>query len=87
MGMDIRTPIGGLFTILGLMLVVFGVMTHGNEMYTKSLGFNINIWWGLVMTVFGVVMLFFSLKGGKNLQADTKDTSEQNEKDKVSVGH
>lgn len=62
---DIRLPIGGLFTVLGLMLIGYGVMTHGNvEMYAKSLGYNINIWWGLVMLVFGATMLFFGVKAG-----------------------
>jgi drug/metabolite transporter (DMT)-like permease len=58
MGMDIRLPIGGLFSILGVMLVVYGFMTQGNEMYVlKSEGYNINIWWGIVMLVFGLIML------------------------------
>lgn len=66
MGMDIRLPIGGLFSILGVMLVVYGFMTQGNEMYAKSEGININIWWGLVMFVFGAVMLVMGMKCGKS---------------------
>ncbi len=62
MGMDIRLPIGGLFSILGVMLVVYGVITRGSEMYvTKSEGINVNIWWGLVMLAFGLVMLAMSV--------------------------
>lgn len=62
---DIRLPIGGLFTVLGLMLLGYGIMTHANtEMYAKSLGYNINIWWGLVMLVFGAIMLFFGVRAG-----------------------
>lgn len=62
---DIRLPIGGLFSVLGVMLVGYGLVTHGNEMYVvKSLGYNINIWWGLVMLAFGATMLFFGIKAG-----------------------
>ncbi len=67
MGMDIRLPIGGLFSILGVMLVVYGVMTTGDSMYTiRSLDINVNIWWGLVMFVFGAVMLAMGVMCGKS---------------------
>lgn len=60
MGLDIRVPIGAMFGILGLILSVYGAFTAGNtEMYARSLGLNMNIWWGVVMLVFGLVMLFF----------------------------
>ncbi len=60
MGLDIRVPIGAMFGLLGLILAVYGVVTSGNaEMYARSLGLNMNIWWGLVMLVFGLIMLFF----------------------------
>ncbi len=62
MGVDIRLPIGGMFAILGAVLVVYGLMTNGNAMYAHSLGVNVNIWWGLVQLVFGVLMLFFAAR-------------------------
>ena len=56
--LDIRLPIGGLFGILGLILVVYGAVTAGNvEQYARAGGLNINLWWGAVMLVFGVVLL------------------------------
>lgn len=67
---DIRLPIGGLFSILGLMLIGYGIMTHGNEMYdVKSLGYNINLWWGLVMLAFGAAMLYFGVTADSRKQA------------------
>ncbi len=63
MGVDIRLPIGGMFSIFGLMLLVYGIFTQGNAMYDRSLGININIWWGLVMIIFGGLMLLFALRG------------------------
>ena len=58
MGLDIKIPIGLMFTILGLLLAVFGLSTSGDvELYHRSLGININLWTGLVMVVVGVFML------------------------------
>ncbi len=57
MGLDIRLPIGMLFTILGIMLIVFGAFSDPS-LYAKSLGININMVWGVVLLVFGAVMLF-----------------------------
>jgi hypothetical protein len=63
--MDLRLPIGYVFTIYGVMLVIYGIATKGAEMYAKSLGINVNIIWGAVMLVFGLVMLYFAKKGKK----------------------
>ncbi len=55
---DIRLPIGGLFTVLGLILGGYGLATLGDTArYAVSLGVNINLWWGLVMLVFGALLL------------------------------
>jgi membrane-bound ClpP family serine protease len=63
MGIDIRIPIGGMFTIIGLILVVFGMVSLGDPMYQEhSLGVNVNLWWGLAMTLFGLAMLYFGLR-------------------------
>jgi hypothetical protein len=62
MGVDIRVPIGGMFTILGIILVIYGFLTNGDPMYARSLGHNVNIWWGLVMAVFGGIMLLLALR-------------------------
>ncbi len=75
MGIDIRIPIGGMFTIIGLMLAVFGLTSWGNPIYREhSLGVNVNLWWGLAMTFFGLAMLSFGLRaappGGRDKQAE-----------------
>lgn len=58
MGLDIRTPLGVMFTILGLLLAGFGLISDP-AIYVRSLGIHINLWWGLVLLLFGAVM--FSL--------------------------
>jgi hypothetical protein len=62
MQLDIRLPIGALFTILGLMLVVAGLMAEPMH-YEKSLGHNLNLWWGIVVVAFGAWMLWLSRRG------------------------
>jgi hypothetical protein len=56
MGLDIRLPIGGLFSILGVLLAGYGLLSD-RGIYVRSLGINVNLWWGLALLVFGVVMV------------------------------
>jgi multisubunit Na+/H+ antiporter MnhG subunit len=63
---DIRYPIGLMFSILGVLITIFGFVTMSNgDMYQKSLGINVNIIMGILMLIFGVIMLFFALKKKK----------------------
>ena len=58
MGIDLRKPIGYFFLALGLILAIYGALTNGNaEMYHRSLDLNINLIWGGVLIVFGLLML------------------------------
>jgi sulfite exporter TauE/SafE len=49
-----------MFTILGIIIAIFGFTTEGSSIYGRSLGININIWSGCFMLVFGLLMLYFS---------------------------
>lgn len=64
MGLDIRTPIGLMFGIYGLLLTGYGLMTRGSDIYQRSLGYNVNLEWGVVLLVFGAVMLYLGRRGG-----------------------
>ena len=58
MGLDIRWPIGLMFTLLGVMLVAYGFATGSNaELYKRSLDINVNLYWGVLLLVFGLFML------------------------------
>lgn len=58
---DIRIPIGLLFTIIGGLLLLYGITTiHQPDIYQKSLGTNANLWTGGVMLIFGIIMLWVS---------------------------
>ena len=65
MGLDIRYPIGLMFGIIGLVMVLYGALTGSDPMYQRSLGINVNVWWGAVLLVFGALMLYFARKTAK----------------------
>jgi hypothetical protein len=55
MGLDIRWPIGFIFTIYGAILVIFG-LTADPQLFEHSLGMNIDLVWGGIMLLFGLFM-------------------------------
>jgi uncharacterized membrane protein len=60
---DIRIPIGALFLLLGVILAAYGLATHSNtDLYGRSQSIVINLWWGVVMIVFGATMLYFGVR-------------------------
>ena len=66
MGLDIKIPIGLMFSILGILLTIFGLYTNNDPaLYIPSLGININLWSGLLMAVFGIVFLYFGWRSRK----------------------
>lgn len=62
MKLDVRLPIGLMFSIFGLMLVLFGAVADP-AIYERSLGVNLNLWWGLVLFLFGAAMLCLAWRG------------------------
>ena len=61
--LDLRLPIGALFTALGLLVGGYGLSTNGDRaLYETSLSININLWWGIVMFVVGLLMLTLGMR-------------------------
>lgn len=57
MSLDLRIPMGLMFSLVGILLTAFGIATRNDpSLYAKSLGINANLWWGLVLLAFGQVM-------------------------------
>jgi hypothetical protein len=60
--LDIRWPIGLLFVALGVLLAVYGGLSSARTTYRPGLGaehvFNLDLWWGVVMLLFGLIMVF-----------------------------
>ena len=63
MKLDLRLPIGLMFSIIGALLVVFGLASDP-AIYERSLGLNVNLWWGVVLLLFGLVMLWLVRREG-----------------------
>jgi len=70
MQLDIRLPIGLMFTVLGLLLVVVGAFLRPNDHAV-----NVDLWWGAVMLIFGVVMFLFGRRGTATARL-TEESSE-----------
>ena len=60
--MSIALTIGATIGVIGLVILLYGLF--GNADYSRSGGLNINLWWGLLMVVFGILMA-----GGNYLSA------------------
>jgi hypothetical protein len=66
MGLDIRWPIGLLFSIVGALLVIYGLATMSDtQIYARSLDININLRWGLVVLAFGAAMLALAWRASR----------------------
>jgi len=70
MGLDIRLPIGALFTIIGVLLAGYGLVSD-RALYQRSLGVNVNLWWGLVLVAFGAVMLALARRRARRVASAT----------------
>ena len=68
MGLDIRWPIGLMFSLIGVMLVIYGAVTgSGADIYKNSLGINVNLYWGMLLLVFGGWMLTMAWRGSSKV--------------------
>lgn len=62
MGLDLRLPMGGFFTLIGAILIGYGLVSDPS-IYERSLGMNVNLGWGLALLVFGAALLALSRRG------------------------
>jgi len=67
-GLDIRWPIGFIFTIYGVVLIAFGALTDP-AIFAASLGVNVDLWWGAGMLAFGLFMGTLALRASRHSQA------------------
>jgi hypothetical protein len=69
MGLDIRWPIGVIFSIYGVVLLIYGAVADPSIFQEKSLGVNIDVWWGLAMLVFGLFMGALALRASRRTES------------------
>lgn len=87
-GLDLRYPIGGLFTVLGVILAAYGVITRGDTaMYERSTGVNLNFWWGVVMIAFGLLFVLLAARargeGTSRLAMDDPEGRDTEERERA----
>jgi hypothetical protein len=61
MNFDLRLPLGLIFTLFGILLTGYGLVSDP-AIYARSLGLNVNLGWGAVILVFGIWMLALALR-------------------------
>jgi hypothetical protein len=61
---DIRVPIGLMFVLMGALLAGYGLF-GSHEIYTRSLGLNINLIWGSVLLVSGAFLVVMGTRPGR----------------------
>ena len=67
MTLDLRVPIGMMFGLVGALLTVYGFFSDP-AIYDVSLGINVNLWWGLVILVVGLLFLELARRGARTAQ-------------------
>lgn len=63
MNLDVRIPIGLMFSLFGGVLMIFGALSDRAIYDQHSLGININLYWGVVLLLFGAAMLLLAWRG------------------------
>ncbi|GHO84301.1 hypothetical protein [Dictyobacter formicarum] len=65
--MSIALTIGATIGAIGLILVIYGLV--GNVNYAQSANININLWWGLLLVIFGLIMGIGGFISGRRSKA------------------
>jgi hypothetical protein len=85
MSLDLRIPMGLMFSLTGMILTAFGLATRARaDLYAKSLGIDVNLWWGIVLLVFGLTMFFLGRRGQARMAKEQPSPIEGSE---VRRGH
>ncbi len=87
MNLDLRIPMGLMFTLVGLILLVFGLVTNGSPIYARSLGINANLDWGIVLLIFGGAMYFLGRRGQKGVDREAVKPAAPGSDGTVPRGH
>ncbi len=81
MSLDLRIPMGLMFTMVGAILTAFGLATRERaDLYVRNLGIDANLWWGVVLLVFGIVMLTLGRRGQMRLLKESEKRAPEEER-------
>lgn len=62
-GLDVRWPLGLLFAMLGALLIGHGLLYGDGGTPDQETHIHINVWWGAVLLIFGVTVLWLARRG------------------------
>jgi hypothetical protein len=79
MNLDLRTPMGLMFSITGAILIIWGLKTNGDAIYARSLGINANLWWGIVLLIFGLTMFILGERRQHKLEKEPPPPLDESE--------
>jgi hypothetical protein len=79
---DLRTIIGGLFTLYGVFLIILGVFDSQAEI-DKAVGVRINLWTGLGMLALGLAFLAWALLRPLTIEAMVESADAEAEDEEV----
>lgn len=77
MNLDLRIPMGLMFSIVGAILTLYGLVTHGSAIYERSAGMDINLIWGVVMLIFGLTMFLTGRYADKHQKEPRHEPAER----------
>ncbi len=67
MDLDLRWPLGLIFSLFGAILTGFGLVSD-RGIFRRSLDLNVDAIWGAVVLIFGLLMLGLAWRGKKRRQ-------------------
>jgi hypothetical protein len=65
---DIRIPVGSIFAVYGVLLILYGLISSDVEARHLLFGVQVNIIAGMGMLVFGVSFLYLARRGGPTVR-------------------
>ncbi len=68
MNLDLRIPMGLMFTLVGLILALYGWATQGSALYARTGNVDVNLLWGIVLFVFGLGMFLLGRRSEQKLR-------------------
>ena len=86
---DIRTIIGALMSLYGVILIITSFFTSDADK-AKSDGINANLWVGIGLLIFGLLMLFWAVArplvvDEEQLEADKREVEEARERSRLAA--
>jgi hypothetical protein len=69
MNLDLRIPMGMMFSMAGAVILAFGIATRNRPgLYARCFGMNPNLWWGIVVLVFGLIVVTLGRRGQARIE-------------------